>query len=99
MHFSPLLLILLGALSSAQTVYLIRHGEKPADDDETGLSAAGVQRSQCLRNVFKASSPYNIGYILAQTPKASTYIILEQSSTSCCDAFGSFNAHSYVEHS
>ncbi|KAI1364340.1 hypothetical protein F5Y08DRAFT_307333 [Xylaria arbuscula] len=51
------------------TVYLIRHGEKPADDDETGLSAEGEQRAQCLRTVFGASSQYNIGYILAQTPK------------------------------
>ncbi|KAI8945240.1 hypothetical protein F4801DRAFT_140415 [Xylaria longipes] len=50
------------------TVYLIRHGEKPSDDG-TGLSAQGEQRAQCLRNVFGASSKYNIGYILAQTPK------------------------------
>jgi len=69
----PLVLMLLGSLASAQTVYLIRHGEKPADDDQTGLSAAGVQRSQCLRNVFGASSAYNVGYILAQTPKASKF--------------------------
>ena len=73
MLLSPLFITLLVSFTSAQTVYLIRHGEKPADDDVTGLSAAGVQRSQCLRNVFGSSSPYNIGYILAQTPKASTY--------------------------
>lgn len=53
------------------TVYFIRHGEKPADDGN-GLSAQGVQRAQCLRNVFGASSGYDIGYILAQTPKSST---------------------------
>ncbi|KAG0274713.1 hypothetical protein BGZ96_004134, partial [Linnemannia gamsii] len=47
------------------TVYLIRHGEKPSDDS-VGLSATGVQRSQCLRTVFGNSSQYNIGYIMAQ---------------------------------
>ena len=52
------------------TVYLIRHGEKPADGGN-GLNAQGVQRSQCLRNVFGSSSGYDIGYILAQTPKKS----------------------------
>ncbi|KAL4809857.1 hypothetical protein BDV18DRAFT_156237 [Aspergillus unguis] len=51
------------------TVYLIRHGEKPDDDDVTGLSEQGEERAQCLRNVFGASSQYNIGYIMAQTPK------------------------------
>ncbi|EJP67904.1 phosphoglycerate mutase family protein, putative [Beauveria bassiana ARSEF 2860] len=54
------------------TVYFIRHGEKPADDGN-GLSAQGLQRAQCLRSVFGASSDYDIGYILAQTPKSSTY--------------------------
>ncbi|KAF9890645.1 hypothetical protein FE257_005776 [Aspergillus nanangensis] len=52
------------------TVYLIRHGEKPSDDDVTGLSAQGEERAQCLRNVFSASSSYDIGYILAETPKS-----------------------------
>jgi hypothetical protein len=52
------------------TVYLVRHGEKPADGGN-GLNAQGVQRSQCLRNVFGSSSGYDIGYILAQTPKKS----------------------------
>ncbi|KAF3402099.1 hypothetical protein F1880_009828 [Penicillium rolfsii] len=51
------------------TVYLIRHGEKPDSGD--GLSAQGLERAQCLRNVFGASSGYNIGYIMAQTPKSS----------------------------
>ncbi|KAF1729550.1 hypothetical protein CRV24_010087 [Beauveria bassiana] len=51
------------------TVYFIRHGEKPADDGN-GLSAQGLQRAQCLRSVFGASSDYDIGYILAQTPKS-----------------------------
>ncbi|KAF9899584.1 hypothetical protein EC991_008597 [Linnemannia zychae] len=47
------------------TVYLIRHGEKPSDGS-VGLSATGIQRSQCLRTVFGNSSQYNIGYIMAQ---------------------------------
>ena len=50
------------------TVYLIRHGEKPDDGD--GLSSAGLQRAQCLRSVFGASSSYNIGHIMAQTPQS-----------------------------
>ncbi|CAI7603182.1 unnamed protein product [Penicillium pancosmium] len=54
--------------TASPTVYLIRHGEKP--DDGNGLSAAGVQRAQCLRNVFGSSSEYDIGYIMAQTPKS-----------------------------
>ncbi|KAI0161219.1 putative phosphoglycerate mutase family protein [Xylariaceae sp. FL1272] len=72
---SSLLFMALGAAGMAKkdkrdsgpTVYLIRHGEKP-DDDGIGLSAQGQQRAQCLRNVFGASSGYNIGYIMAQTP-------------------------------
>ncbi|KAI1815678.1 hypothetical protein GGS20DRAFT_584247 [Poronia punctata] len=50
------------------TVYLIRHGEKPPNDG-IGLSPEGEQRAECLRTVFGAASEYNIGYILAQTPK------------------------------
>lgn len=51
------------------TVYLIRHGEKPADGGD-GLSAQGMDRAQCLKNVFGPSSQYDIGYILAQDYKA-----------------------------
>lgn len=51
------------------TVYLIRHGEKPSDGGN-GLSAQGMQRAQCLRNVFGASSGYDIGYIMAQDYKS-----------------------------
>lgn len=66
---------LAAAVASAKpTVYFIRHGEKPTDDGD-GLSAQGMQRAQCLRNVFGASSGYDIGYILAQTPKSSTFQI------------------------
>ncbi len=61
----------LGALAcvaaAEPTVYLIRHGEKPDDGD--GLSADGEKRAQCLRSVFGASSGYNIGHIMAQTPQ------------------------------
>ncbi|KAK4499789.1 hypothetical protein PRZ48_007975 [Zasmidium cellare] len=50
------------------TVYLIRHGEKP--DSGNGLNAQGMQRAQCLRNVFGASSGYDIEYILTQDYKS-----------------------------
>lgn len=60
------------AAAAKPTVYLIRHGEKPPNDG-VGLSAQGVQRAQCLRSVFGAASKYNIGYILAQTPKDSEF--------------------------
>lgn len=50
------------------TVYLIRHGEKPANG--SGLSAAGMQRAQCITNVFGESSSYDIGHIMAETPQA-----------------------------
>ncbi|EHK39616.1 uncharacterized protein TrAtP1_006887 [Trichoderma atroviride] len=58
------------ALASAQNVYFIRHGEKPSDDDDPNLSAQGLERAQCLRTVFGASSQYNIGYIIAEKPKS-----------------------------
>ncbi|CZR55822.1 related to phosphoglycerate mutase family protein [Phialocephala subalpina] len=71
MLFKQLLLPFLAATVSAQsTVYLIRHGEKPADGSN-GLTAQGQQRAQCLRTVFGASSSYDIGYIIAEQPKAS----------------------------
>jgi hypothetical protein len=67
---TALSLALFGSASLADpTVYLIRHGEKPADGDP-GLSSVGSQRAQCLRSVFGASSQYNIGYILAQAYKS-----------------------------
>lgn len=68
LHLAPLLAA--AACSSAQTVYLIRHGEKPSDGSN-GLSAEGEQRAQCLRSVFGTASQYDIGYILAETPQSS----------------------------
>jgi len=53
-------------------VYLIRHGEKPANDG-VGLNPSGEKRAQCIRKVFGAKSQYNIGYILAQKFKASMF--------------------------
>ncbi|KAI5116830.1 hypothetical protein M0805_003722 [Coniferiporia weirii] len=71
-------LLICAALPSAQlkapsipnTVYLIRHGEKPADGSN-GLSPQGKLRAECLVNVFNATSGYDIGYILAERPKSS----------------------------
>ncbi|KAK5992298.1 hypothetical protein PT974_05699 [Cladobotryum mycophilum] len=58
------------AAKSKPTVYLIRHGEKPADPKANGLSDQGKKRAQCLRTVFGAKSQYNIGYLMAETPSA-----------------------------
>lgn len=66
----PLCLLAAATLAAAEkpTVYLIRHGEKPADGN--GLNAQGVERAQCLRSVFGKSSGYDIGHVMAQTPKS-----------------------------
>jgi hypothetical protein len=69
MQFSTFISLAFALCASAQTVYLIRHGEKPSDGNN-GLSAEGVQRAQCLRDVFGSSSAYNIGYIIAEHPKS-----------------------------
>ena len=62
-------LAFVGTVAAANpTVYLIRHGEKPASGN--GLSAQGQKRAQCLRTVFGATSQYQIGHIMAQTPKS-----------------------------
>lgn len=66
-----LALLLLATVATCDpTVYLIRHGEKPADDNEVGLSPEGKQRAQCLRSVFGAGSGYNIGKVMAQSYKS-----------------------------
>lgn len=67
------LLAIAGLTTAASpTVYLIRHGEKPSDGG-TGLNAQGLERAQCIRNVFGEASDYNIGYIMAQKPKSSMH--------------------------
>lgn len=79
----PLAIFLFVAFASAKaTVYFIRHGEKPNDGD--GLSTAGEKRAQCLRTVFGASSGYNIGHIMAQTPQ-SGMMYLEVKDVQCND--------------
>jgi hypothetical protein len=57
-------------MASAQTVQLIRRGEKPADGGN-GLTAQWMQRAQCLRTVFGNSSQDNIVYIIAERRKSS----------------------------
>ncbi|KAF5572851.1 phosphoglycerate mutase family [Fusarium pseudoanthophilum] len=57
--------------STKPTIYMIRHGEKPAEHkgkEPHGLSAQGKERANDLVNVFGANSPYNIGYIMAEHP-------------------------------
>ncbi|KAJ5677656.1 uncharacterized protein N7477_003289 [Penicillium maclennaniae] len=68
---SFLLLCSLAAASARAppVVYLIRHGEKPADPDDHGLTPDGWRRAECLRHVFGADSEYNIGHIMAPTVK------------------------------
>lgn len=69
--FLPLV-VLLTIVSAASiqkkhhpTVYLLRHGEKPPHKDNHYLNSDGYKRAECLRSVFAADSPYDIGYILA----------------------------------
>lgn len=64
--------LVLGAVAAKSTVYLIRHGEKPSSGD--GLNADGLQRGQCLRTVFGASSSYSIEKIIAQTPQSGIFL-------------------------
>ena len=75
-HLLPLaiFMLLLTPLSTTTatthpTVYIIRHGEQTGDPDDHGLGPLGVKRAQCLRHVFGAESPYNIGYIVAPRVK------------------------------
>jgi hypothetical protein len=50
-------------------VYMIRHGEKPPNRDDHGLTLDGIKRAQCLRDTFGQNSDYNIGHIMAPTVK------------------------------
>ncbi|KAJ5577420.1 uncharacterized protein N7459_006384 [Penicillium hispanicum] len=69
MYRTVFLLLALALLATASpTVYFIRHGEKPRNGG-TGLSADGLERAECIRQVFGEGSKYAIGYILAQRPK------------------------------
>ena len=45
--------------------FLIRHAEKNPDGT---ISATGMDRAQCLINVFGSNSGYNIQHIMVQTP-------------------------------
>src|ERR1700761_627646 len=65
-----IILLLTSLVAAKPTVYFIRHGEKP--DDGNGLNTQGLQRAQCLRTGFGASSGYQIGHIMAQTPQSGT---------------------------
>lgn len=67
----------LSVASAQTTVYLIRHGEKPSSGN--GLSTQGEERAQCLRTVFGASSSYDIGYIMAETPQSGRFSLSFQS--------------------
>lgn len=85
MFFRPAFLLLCTlAVSSARespVVYLIRHGEKPADPEDHGLTPDGWRRAECLRGVFGADSEYNIGHIMAPTVKWSESIRAKQRSS------------------
>lgn len=60
------------AAIASPTVFFIRHGEKPKHGG-VGLSIDGLERAQCVRDIFGPHSDYNIDYILAQKPKSSMH--------------------------
>ncbi|KAA8644754.1 putative phosphoglycerate mutase family protein [Aspergillus tanneri] len=71
-YHASVYILLLAAISHVMisasehpTVYIIRHGEKPLDSTDSGLSAEGIERAQCIRDIFGANSIYNIGHIMA----------------------------------
>lgn len=81
MWFPTLLQVVLAAQAqlvlskpSKPTVFFIRHGEKPASGD--GLSTDGLQRAQCLRNVFAKNSSFHIDLIIAQRPQPGNLLLL-----------------------
>lgn len=53
--------------SSGPEIFLIRHAEKNADGT---ISDVGMQRAQCIANIFGPDSSYNIQKIIVQTPHA-----------------------------
>ncbi|RAK98425.1 putative 60S ribosome biogenesis protein Rrp14 [Aspergillus ibericus CBS 121593] len=58
-------LVISASIPSPPTVYLIRHGEKPPDPEDSGLNADGFKRAECLRDLFGVTSPYSIGHVMA----------------------------------
>ena len=58
----------------SNTVYLIRHGEKPSDGGQ-GLSAQGEERAQCLTNVC-GSPIFNVS-LLSSSSCYSLFIALD----------------------
>ncbi|KAJ5824747.1 hypothetical protein N7447_007087 [Penicillium robsamsonii] len=69
--FLPYGLLAIAGFATARDpiVYFIRHGEKP-EDGGNGLNANGLERAQCIREVFGKNSEYKITHIMAQTPKS-----------------------------
>ncbi|RHZ55897.1 hypothetical protein CDV55_102166 [Aspergillus turcosus] len=72
-HFCLLVLVLASLLinptvAGQPTVYIIRHGEKSGDPEDSGLNADGFRRAECLRDVFGVNSTFDIGYIVAPRP-------------------------------
>ncbi|KAG2028090.1 hypothetical protein GB937_000543 [Aspergillus fischeri] len=61
-------LLITSTAADRPTLYIIRHGEKSGDPEDSGLNADGFRRAQCLRDVFGVNSTYDIGYIVAPRP-------------------------------
>ena len=66
------LLAILAAAQSSKMVYLIRHGEKPADGDD--LTPAGYKRAACIAPFF-GTSYFNIQHIFACNDKKSRRMV------------------------
>lgn len=74
--FPYFLLIGTGLAVVKPTVFFIRHGEKPRNHDIPTLSPRGEKRAQCIRSVFGDASDFDIGFIMAETPKKSQSPVL-----------------------
>jgi hypothetical protein len=61
-------LLIASTAADQPTVYIIRHGEKSGDPEDSGLNADGFRRAQCLRDVFGVNSIYDIGHIIVPRP-------------------------------
>lgn len=85
------------AVASARdlaTVYMIRHGEKPADKNDQGLTPDGWRRAECLRDVFGADSGYNIQHIIAPPVMQSELMHPRAKQGN----FGRNNSRAYTDH-